>query len=383
MLDTTTLGLDIDLSGLSASAHHSVCVLHVGVEKTGTTSLQRFMQMNEAELARRGIWVPRSLVLDPVSGPFNHVLLETASHLSVAQPDDLQSRLGLCSMAMVSAHRREVMLNLEIERAGLSYTPAMIMVSSEHVQSRLNTETDLMLARELLSRFCTTFRVVVYLRRQDELARSLAVTSVRNGALECRLIPDFCSGNGFDEVLGVNYDYFDYGKLLHRLECVFGVDALDVRLYDEVSLVNNNIIEDFFGRLDQDITDLPMPGRENGSLDPLAVRFLTTINRHLSSAPNSGPIRERILAELALRNTGRLPPAAHESTAAFMAQFEASNEAIRKRWFPDRENLFSKITQTNSINEVEQSEMSDHDVMEMLRPFRGSESIIRWIEDQG
>jgi hypothetical protein len=252
----------------------------------------------------------------------------------------------------------------------------MILVSSEHVQSRLNTETDLMLARELLSRFCTTFRVVVYLRRQDELARSLAVTSVRNGARECRLIPDFCSGNGFDEVLGVNYDYFDYGRLLHRLELVFGAEALDVRLYDEASLVNNNIIEDFFGRLAEDIADLRMPGRENGSLDALAVRFLVAINAQLSSFPNASAVRDLILAELSSQRAGKLPPAAYESRVAFLRQFESSNEAIRKRWFPERERLFDLDPPDKSkTGHLDHTGLSKAEVNEMFASFAESKDL--------
>lgn len=43
--------------------------LHIGLEKTGTTSVQAFLHMNRAPLAQAGIWMPGCL------GHLNHKLL--------------------------------------------------------------------------------------------------------------------------------------------------------------------------------------------------------------------------------------------------------------------------------------------------------------------
>ena len=37
------------------------CILHIGMEKTGTTSIQSFLALNREELLRRGLFMPISL----------------------------------------------------------------------------------------------------------------------------------------------------------------------------------------------------------------------------------------------------------------------------------------------------------------------------------
>lgn len=317
-----------------------LCILHAGTEKTGTTSLQRFLSMNAVTLAEQGIWVPRALVLNPIADPYNHVLLSTASRLSIAEPDDLQLRLGLCSMETVQQHRRAVMDALTTERKALRYVPSTMIVSNEHIHSRLRTEQDVASAKALLEPLCRDFRVVIYLRSQYELAQSVAVTAVRQGAIEFRPIPDFNTANGFDDLIGVDHEYFDYGHLLQRLERVFGPAALDVRLYGHSDLYDNDVVQDFFYRLGVDITHMRHPGRENSSLRRGAVLFLLKLNKYLQGRPNSEPIRARALAQLALTHHGAGQQATRTELARFMSRFANSNEAIRSRWFPERAALF-------------------------------------------
>jgi len=327
---------------------HATCILHAGTEKTGTTSLQRFMAMNAAELAERGVWVPRSLVRDPSEAPYNHMLLTTASRLSVSEPDDLQTALGLSTMEMIHTHRRVVSEALALERSALSYVPTTIIVSNEHIHSRLRSDSDMAYAKALLEPFCSGFRVVVYLRRQDELAQSIAVTAIRQGATEFRSLPDFDTPNGFDSILGVDHEYFDYQQLLQRLEHVFGSEVLDVRLYAREVLAGNDVIEDFFTRAGIEIGELSRPGRENASLSWDAVRFLLKLNGYLQDKPGAQAIRERILAYMALTHYGSTQPSSHADQRRFMALFASSNEAVRSRWFPGRESLFSEPTAGSS-----------------------------------
>jgi hypothetical protein len=338
-----------------------ICILHAGTEKTGTTSLQRFLAMNATALAARGVWVPRAFVLDPNEGPYNHILLSTASRLSVSEPDDLQSQLGLSTMEMVHQHRRVVLEALTSERDALSYAPSTIIVSNEHIHSRLRTALDVANAKAILEPYCSEFRVIVYLRCQNELALSVAVTAVRQGATELRRIPDFNTPNGFDEILGVDQDYFDYYRFLQRLEGVFGFKALDVRLYEENSLRDNDVVQDFFSRTGLDIADLPHPGRENASLRQDALLFLLKLNGYLANDPRANSMRGRILAYLALTHHGPAQPVKSSEVLRFMSQFAASNESVRSRWFPERKSLFSQATVDKgldyaylSLSEVEQ-----------------------------
>jgi hypothetical protein len=318
------------------------CILHVGTEKTGSTSLQRFLAMNANVFQDRGIWLPRALVHNPDQGPYNHMLITTANHLSLPEPDDLQSALGLSSMDMVQSHRIETIKALEQEFAALSAPPNTIIISSEHIQSRLQDKADLHNVKAMLQPFCTEFRVVVYLRSQQDMARSVAVTALRNGATEFRQIPDFSSENGFDPVLGVDFGYFDHAALLARLEAIFGADCLDVRLYESGVMHEDDIIDDFFVRLKIGIAGLPRPGRENTSLSQSAITFLMKFNKYLPAHANAELIRERILSCLAITSTGHGCSSPLHEAAIFASQFDTVNEAVRTKWFPERAVLFAE-----------------------------------------
>jgi len=296
--------------------------------------------MNANVLQDRGIWLPRTLVHNPDQGPYSHMLITTANHLSLLAPDDLQCALGLSSMDMVQSHRIETINALRQEFAALPAPPHTIIISSEHIQSRLRDVSDLGHVKAMLQPFCAEFRVVVYLRSQQDMARSVAVTALRNGATEFRQIPDFSSENGFDPVLGVDFGYFDHAALLARLEAVFGADCLDVRLYESGVMHDDDIINDFFVRLKIGIAGLPRPGRENTSLSQRAITFLMKLNKYLPDHSNAAAIRERILLVLAVICTGQAYLVPMIETVAFAAQFDASNETVRAKWFPDREVLF-------------------------------------------
>ena len=320
----------------------TVCVLHVGTEKTGTTSIQRFLAMNAGPLGARGVFVPRSLVADAQHGPYNHVKLATASRLGGAAPDDMQQAFGLTDMAMVEDHRRSVAAHLAAERAGLARHPELMLISNEHVQSRLRRDGDLRHAKELLAAHCDAFRIVVYLRPQTEMATSVAFTAIRNGETELRLLPDFSAPNGFDPVLGVDFGYFDHAALLERLARVFGAEALDVRLYDRSEMYAGDIVQDFFRRLGMDIAGLPLPGRENAHLAPDAAMFLMRVNAAVPPGRMAPATREHILAYLSsVPSAGALLPARAEAER-FAALFEAGNETVRRRYFPRRERLFDR-----------------------------------------
>jgi hypothetical protein len=296
--------------------------------------------MNTAAMVERGIWAPRALVLQPDGGPFNHVLISTASHLSIPDPDDLQSMLGLSSMDMVLKHREDVCAALAEEHAALQFSPDRMLISNEHIHSRLRSVADLEQVKALLQPYCSKFQVVVYIRHQADMAQSIAATAVMNGATEFRPIPDFSAANGFDPVIGVDREYFDHNALLARLESVFGAEALDVRLYDADEILDADIISDFFGRLHIDIAGLPRPMRENTSLTSEATSFLATLNKYLPSHDRADAIRERFLAALAIVCKGKSNAPPEPQILNFMALFEETNEAVSARWFPERQKLF-------------------------------------------
>jgi hypothetical protein len=244
-------------------------------------------------------------------------------------------------MGDVQRHRDDIMGEIAREYASLDYTPTLIIVSSEHIHSRLRTPDDLVRAKALLQPFCTRFEVVVYLRSQVSIAHSLATTAVRDGATQFRPLPDFATANGFDELLGVDFNYFDYTGLLARLETVFGATALRVRLYERAELRNANVIDDFFAAIGVNLQNMVFPGIENPGLNRRATLFLVAFNQYAPRDEHFMPARARLIDYFNTRCIGSMPPAPLAAREAFMHQFLSGNEAVRKKYFSHRISLFA------------------------------------------
>jgi hypothetical protein len=137
--------------------------------------------------------------------------------------------------------------------------------------------------------------------------------------------------------------YYDYEKLLDRWAAAFGEDCVHPRIFGRDTLKAGSVTEDFAA-----VWGLPggldAVGKVNESIAPVAQEFLRRINRHLPVFAGDAPNPDRgALADSVARlyPGGGLRPARAEAEA-FCAQFARSNEAVRRRWFPERASLFAQ-----------------------------------------
>src|ERR1700684_2608387 len=71
------------------------CILHIGTEKTGTTTLQRYLALNRDEFLKQGYFIPASL--SPYPDLSNHERLTTYALNPIKTSDDLRIAAGLKS----------------------------------------------------------------------------------------------------------------------------------------------------------------------------------------------------------------------------------------------------------------------------------------------
>lgn len=152
----------------------AVLHLHIGLEKTGTTSIQAFLSGNRAALARDGVFVPRS------AGDENHKLL--AAHAFEAGSRDV----AVVSAGVgpdpdeVAAFRARVARNLSAEIEAAAASASVAVISSEDY-SRLFQPAEVARALDLLRPLAERLHVVAFLRRQDLLASSRYYSLVLGG----------------------------------------------------------------------------------------------------------------------------------------------------------------------------------------------------------
>lgn len=302
-------------------------LLHIGSEKTGTTSIQHWAAANRAPLAARGILYPAAPGECPTPRPEpNHVGLALAVSERARRPD-LLDMLGLPDAAAAAAFgvRLEQRLAQEIAASGCG----TLLLSNEHLSSRLQEEAEVAALRALVERAAgaaVEWRVVLYHRRQDEMIGSIYAMLVLHGRTE-----------PFRLAAARNDARFDPRAILGHYSRVFGEAAVSVRPYDRRRMIGGDSVGDLLSLLGVDQAEpgfAPLPP-ENESLSGSALELLRLLNAHVPATREGQRNPARVALVAALRE---LPPeprtalAPRDALDAFLARYADANAEIARRW---------------------------------------------------
>ncbi len=305
------------------------CYLHVGVEKTGTTTVQEFLHTNRELLARRGC------LFTPAAGERNNWKLPVAAY-DAEQRDDLTRAAKISTDDDLHRFRNRLSRDLTaaIER-GRDEGCDQIILSSEHLQSRLRSDTSLKRLAGLLDAVgVSEVEVIIYLRDPMTLVSSLYSTMVKNGSTGWR--PP-----------GPEHPYFNrvcnHRHTLEQLASVFGSDSLSPRLFQSDTLIGGSIIDDVLEVTGIDGSGLARPTPLNESLSTTAVEILRRVNRYIPLVVDDAvnPARTGLLEIIERNNWGSKYQVDAETAAIYREAFAASNEWVRREFFPERQQLFS------------------------------------------
>lgn len=298
------------------------CILQIGTEKTGTTSLQSFLARNRERLQARGIHYPR------FPGHFNHTGL-AAYAMDDPRRDPLRDALGVHSEVDVAEFRHRIEGQADAELSG----SRMTIFCNEHCHSRLTTQAEVQRLSNLLRPYFDRIDISVYLRRQDQVAVSLRSTQLKSGAIDPTVLP----------LTNADDPYFNYDRSLALWEKVFGQQHLSVRIYDRCELVAGDVVADFLAAWGLGTPKEYLAIENfNESINAPAQDFLRRLNATLEPLP--GLPKEAVqgpLADLLVRHfPGKGPRPSRPAAEAFYAMYRDANEAVRRRHFPERRSLF-------------------------------------------
>jgi Sulfotransferase domain len=227
-------------------------IFHIGLEKTGTTSFQRFCTRNARRLIKHNVLYPKQSAAFHV---LNHAPL-TASYLLSECPNDFYLRSTLASSEMVKSLKRE------IDASGVE----KVIISSEHLSSRFRAPQIAKLAEDFNEYEC---HVVIALR--DHLSRlfSSYSTHVMSGAEQT--LDEFA-----EMVLIPENLYMRYADTIRMWEGSFGRDNVIAFDYNEASDVIYSILSKIgLLHLRSKLTDNQ---KCNASLDANVTEALRLIN---------------------------------------------------------------------------------------------------------
>jgi hypothetical protein len=305
-------------------------ILHIGLSKTGSSSIQRVLAGQRDALRTQGVYIPTS------PGWANHALLPASL---VNNPKILWgfhpgTWEGMTPAARIDRFRDE----WTAEIAGLPDWATRCLITAEQIGGLLRGQDEVDRLAALLRPIFSSVQVVVYIRRQDLHAASAYTQWLRGGVMVDPGLPE----GGPDE-----HPEYDYGNLLGRYANAFGESAVCPRIFDRASLHKGDVVEDFLHITSVDLQIPPETGKKNSnpSMTLEGQHLLLAAGRRLAARAGDSLWRDtpqwRRLAESvgeAMPGRGWRPTRAE--AAAFMERFAATNEQARARFLPHLLTLF-------------------------------------------
>jgi hypothetical protein len=297
-------------------------LFHIGAEKTGTSTIQRFLRANRDRLGTQNIYYPHS------PGEENHTRLAVAAQTGEREAAFLRQEVGDTSPQALAAFQDSFVAALHAELADAAAMGfRRVIFSSEHCHTRVKTAEEAARLAQLLRPLARRVKILFYIRRQDEVAVSLYSTALRAGYEH--KAPDLS--------FGADAHRFNYRKVCDLYEDAFGEGALTVRLYDAEAFEDQSLLADFcFAAGISWDAGFCVPERRNEGLSQRAQWLLAQVNAEPGNvfAPE-GRWRDLLLNRLeALPHAPSILPTRAEAER-FVAQYADSNEAVRIRYRPD------------------------------------------------
>ena len=280
----------------------TLCILHLGSEKTGTSSIQKYFGAHRDALLNEGLLYPRSF-----TNPGGHVHL----NLSTAA---LEGNLEEGAPAVVEFRK-------ELRRA-LKAGAKTVLFSSEFFHSELRDAQSIQRLKAFLKQFFDRFLLIYYARRQDQMLASMHSTAVKGAWTS--------DPNALSVYSSKGHYYFDHFAVCNLWSEQFGRENLICRIYERERLLNGDIIDDFSAAvgLGVDSDRSRIASNESLSFETMSALLLLNGSRH----KDNKEFRRKLIAMGAKRNGKRVPMLTKADARQFLSRFEESNAKFFARF---------------------------------------------------
>ncbi len=285
------------------------CYIHIGIHKTGTTSLQKMLAWNRAYLARKGLLYPKQCTWR--GGHHNlawEIFGDARSHKKYGSIKELKTEIEKNDQSIC------LLSSEDFSRFGLPHKKKL---------------------RDHFKKYHP--KIIVYIRNQFDYIVSSWSTVVRNET----------TGSKFKEYYNFcmkkRLNLLDYAMFLDEWAQVFGKENLIIKIYNKN--LGLNLHEDFMNLFNVNTNELKLPERSNTSL-PYAqlnvIRIINNFNLQLDYEKRTEFV-DALLKEIDQNFVIRskiIPPKdrvmLRKNTDAF---FEESNRVVAQKYF-NRAQLF-------------------------------------------
>lgn len=304
-------------------------LIHIGMPKSGTSSIQAFLQQNRERISDQGLLYRRFEA--GLGSQFEFAVIALSACGAEIQPQFERKILGLNTLAAQQDYSVRYAAFLDATLAEEA-AHSCFVGSSEHIYAWLNSVEQIAALDQFLCARFSDVRYLLYLRNQQDHVLSSYSEAIRRG-----------HSHSLDQHLE-RQGLVNHALRVDRWIKGVGRERLSLRIYAPDRLRNGDLLSDFCHQAGIVDTGLQRPGRENAALSAEEIRVRRVLNRLLPLQGADGRPHRIYLWALSM-----LKPLMRHRTklglsAAQRAKVEAlnakGNERLRRRFFPKRPGLF-------------------------------------------
>ncbi|MEO1611408.1 MAG: hypothetical protein AAFU55_03490 [Pseudomonadota bacterium] len=311
-------------------------IVHIGMPKTGSTSIQAWLNANVDFLSARGAAFDPLRMAEMPKRMTGHQGLAICFRNAIGRPPEnpslkLPLKIHSAEDMTAFAARYEAFMRTSLARLGGD----TFVISCEYLGGAVRSADDAAALDRWLSGFFAERRYVVYFRRQEDWIASSYSERIKRGATET-----------LDEVIE-KHGVQNWFKRAKNFTDALGDGAIDIRLMEGDFLANGDLIEDFASVIGASAEGSMLPERRNEALSAPAAEILRSVNAAVSHTVADGrrinPAKQQVRRVLLAQKVAAPRIALSGAQIDLVRERNrSSNERLRARFFPDREALFPR-----------------------------------------
>ncbi len=307
-------------------------IVHIGTEKTGSSSIQKFIHMNKFALTELGFLY----LHNPGRADYRGI---STFCINRGRVDDYLRRKRVKTSSQRAEFDKNFLSDFHRQMGAATGHIHTVIISSEHLSSRLHDLEEIERLKSLLSEYASQVKIVCYIREQTGMVCSQYSTRIKSGG-------KVKFGNFFAAYLCKKNRRDLYDSMFELWGEVFGHDNLNVRLFDKSFFNGGTLLSDFARQLPDEICEhlSPLRKHKNQALSRKGCEWLRRLNYLFPERVRGYTVVEGFRALLvhtvALLTKGEGLQLNSEQKVLIAQKFGQSNARTCANFFPDRERLF-------------------------------------------
>ena len=327
-------------------------IVHIGTEKTGTSSIQNALFENKDLLFKAGFYFSQC------GGNRNNIQFPfSCMHYDREDEDHYFTNNGITINQQRAKYYNDLKHKFADEVKALKNIHTVI-ISSEHFHSLLVNVQEVETFKALLGNMFSSIKIVCYLREQVTTCISHYSTRIKTG--------DSDKLSTFIKRCSPQNPYYNYLDLLDRWSAVFGKSNLIVDLFDKKTLKNNDIIDDFFYKIEFDAPQAKIvrSKQTNQSLNYIGQCLLKAIN---SDPTIKKPLNPAVSKFIHTQYSGKGENVDGPTYQKLFQQFKEINTQVALKYFNKKMPLFLPSPPQENHSNNEEAEQVIKDLLPLIK----------------